>query len=353
MITKLREIIHRQDDLTERMSEPETAADPKRYAQLAREHSELSEIADKARRFVDLDGHRHELEDMLTGDDEELKELAAEELPTLIAQLAALEEELKVLLLPRDPADDKNTILEIRSGTGGEEAALFAADLYRMYSRYAERRNWDTEVLSLSESETGGIKEIIVSVKGKGAYGDLKYERGVHRVQRVPATESSGRIHTSAASVAVLPEADPVEVNIVQADLKIDTYRASGHGGQHVNKTESAVRITHLPSGIVVTCQDEKSQHKNRLRAMKVLAARLYAKQLEKQQNLRAKERRSMVSTGDRSAKVRTYNFPQGRVTDHRINLTLYRLSEITDGDLHELIAQLRLRDRMDRLAEV
>ncbi|MCH7496890.1 MAG: peptide chain release factor 1 [Candidatus Marinimicrobia bacterium] len=353
MITKLREIIQRQDDLTERMSEPETASDPKRYAQLAREHSELSEVADKARRFVDLDGHRHEIEDMLTGDDEELKVLAAEELPTLIAQLAALEEELKVLLLPRDPADDKNTILEIRSGTGGEEAALFAADLYRMYSRYAERRNWDTEVLSLSESETGGIKEIIVSVKGKGAYGDLKYERGVHRVQRVPATESSGRIHTSAASVAVLPEADPVEVNIVQADLKIDTYRASGHGGQHVNKTDSAVRITHLPSGIVVTCQDEKSQHKNRLKAMKVLAARLYAKQLEKQQNLRAKERRSMVSTGDRSAKVRTYNFPQGRVTDHRINLTLYRLSEITDGDLHELIAQLRLRDRMDRLAEV
>ena len=353
MITKLREIIQRQDDLTERMSEPETAADPKRYAQLAREHSELSEVADKARRFVDLDGHRHELEDMLTGDDEELKVLAAEELPTLTAQLVALEEELKVLLLPRDPADDKNTILEIRSGTGGEEAALFAADLYRMYSRYAERRNWDTEVLSLSESETGGIKEIIVSVKGKGAYGDLKYERGVHRVQRVPATESSGRIHTSAASVAVLPEADPVEVNIVQADLKIDTYRASGHGGQHVNKTDSAVRITHQPSGIVVTCQDEKSQHKNRLKAMKVLAARLYAKQLEKQQNLRAKERRSMVSTGDRSAKVRTYNFPQGRVTDHRINLTLYRLSEITDGDLHELIAQLRLRDRMDRLAEV
>ncbi len=353
MLSQLREIIQRQDDLTERMSEPETAADPKRYAQLAREHSELSEVADKARRFVDLDGHRHEIEDMLTGDDEELKELAAEELPTLNAQLAELEEELKVLLLPRDPADDRNTILEIRSGTGGEEAALFASDLYRMYSRYAERRNWETEVLSLSESETGGIKEIIVSVKGKGAYGDLKYERGVHRVQRVPATESSGRIHTSAASVAVLPEADPVEVNIVQADLKIDTYRASGHGGQHVNKTESAVRITHLPSGIVVTCQDEKSQHKNRLKALKVLAARLYAQQLEKQQNLRAKERRSMVSTGDRSAKVRTYNFPQGRVTDHRINLTLYRLSEITDGDLHELIAQLRLQDRMDRLAEV
>ena len=353
MITKLREIIQRQDDLTERMSEPDTAADPKRYAQLAREHSELADVADKARHYVDLDEHRHELEDMLKDDDAEFKELAGEELPTLNEQLAELEDELKILLLPRDPADDKNTILEIRSGTGGEEAALFASDLYRMYSRYAERRNWDTEVLSLSESETGGIKEIIVSVKGKGAYGELKYERGVHRVQRVPATEASGRIHTSAASVAVLPEADPVEVNIEQSDLKIDTYRASGHGGQHVNKTESAVRITHLPSGIVVTCQDEKSQHKNRLKAMKVLAARLYAKQVEEQQNLRAKERRSMVSTGDRSAKVRTYNYPQGRVTDHRINLTLYRLSEITDGDLAELVAQLRMRDRMDRLAEV
>ena len=353
MISKLREIIQRQDNLAERMSEPGTAADPKRYAQLAREHSELAEVTGKARHYVDLDEHRLELEGMLKDDDADLKELAGEELQNLIEQLAQLEEELKILLLPRDPADDKNTILEIRSGTGGEEAALFAADLYRMYSRYAERRNWDTEVLSLSESETGGIKEIIVSVKGKGAYGELKYERGVHRVQRVPATEASGRIHTSAASVAVLPEADPVEVNIEQSDLKIDTYRASGHGGQHVNKTESAVRITHQPSGIVVTCQDEKSQHKNRLKAMKVLAARLYAKQMEEQQNLRAQERRSMVSTGDRSAKVRTYNFPQGRVTDHRINLTLYRLSEITDGDLDELIAQLRMRDRMDRLAEV
>ena len=353
MIEKLREIIRRQDDLTSRMSEPDTAADPKRYAQLAREHSEISEVADKARRYVSLDDDRLDLEEMLGGDDAELKELAEEELQELRQQLAGLEEELKILLLPRDPADDKNTILEIRSGTGGEEAALFAADLYRMYTRYAERRQWETEVMSLSESETGGIKEIIVSVKGKGAYGDLKYERGVHRVQRVPATEGSGRIHTSAASVAVLPEADPVEVNIDPTDLKIDTYRASGHGGQHVNKTESAVRITHVKSGIVVTCQDEKSQHKNRLKAMKVLATRLYARQVEEQQNQRAKERRSMISTGDRSAKIRTYNFPQGRVTDHRINLTLYRLAEITDGDLDELVGQLRLQDRMDRLAEV
>ncbi len=353
MIEKLRDIIQRQGDLATRMSDPDTAAEPKRYAQLAKEHSELSEVADKARRYVDLDAHRQELEDILAGDDAELKELASEESPGIKEQLAELEEELKILLLPQDPADSKNTILEIRSGTGGEEASLFAADLYRMYTRFAERRSWETEVLSLSESEAGGIKEIIVSVKGKGAYGELKYERGVHRVQRVPSTEGSGRIHTSAASVAVLPEADAVEVNIEPSDLKVDTYRASGHGGQHVNKTESAVRITHVPSGIVVTCQDEKSQRKNRLKAMKVLSARLYAQQVEEQESRRAEERRSMVSTGDRSAKIRTYNFPQGRVTDHRINLTLYRLGEITDGDLDELVEQLRMRDRMDRLAEV
>ncbi|MCK4578145.1 MAG: peptide chain release factor 1, partial [Candidatus Marinimicrobia bacterium] len=238
-------------------------------------------------------------------------------------------------------------------GAGGNEAGLFAADLFRMYSRYAERQNWNIEVMSLSEGEGAGIKEIIVSVKGKGAYGDLKYESGVHRVQRVPATEASGRIHTSAASVAVLPEADEVEVDIDPVDLKIDTYRASGAGGQHVNKTESAVRITHSPTGIVVTCQDEKSQHKNREKAMKVLVSRLYAHQVEKQQRQRASERRSMVSTGDRSAKIRTYNYPQGRVTDHRINLTLYKLDGITDGDLTELIEQLRVHDRMERLAEV
>ncbi len=353
MIEKLQEIIQRHDELTARMSEPETASDPRKYAELAKEHSALSEVAQKARSYVNLTNRLDEAEDILQGDDPELKELAQEELPELKTQLEALEEELKVLLLPRDPDDDKHTILEIRSGTGGEEAALFAADLHRMYTRYAERKGWETEVLSLSESETGGIKEIIVSVKGKGAYGDLKYESGVHRVQRVPATEASGRIHTSAASVAVLPEADEVEVDIDPGDLKIDTYRASGAGGQHVNKTESAVRVTHIPSGIVVTCQDEKSQHKNRTRAMKVLASRLYAHQLEQQQRQRADQRRSMVSTGDRSAKIRTYNYPQGRITDHRINLTLYRLGEITDGDLDELIEGLRVHDRMERLADL
>jgi len=353
MIEKLQEIIQRQDDLAARMSDPETASNPKQYAELAREHSELSEVADKARSYVDLWERLKEDEEILKGDDIELKELASEEVPELKGQLEELEEELKILLLPRDPDDDKHTILEIRGGTGGEEAALFAGDLYRMYTRYAERKGWDTEVMSLSESETGGIKEVIVSVKGKGAYGDLKYESGVHRVQRVPVTEASGRIHTSAASVAVLPEADEVEVDIDPADLKIDTYRASGAGGQHVNKTESAVRITHIPSGMVATCQDEKSQHKNRTKAMKVLASRLYAHQVEEQHRQRADQRRSMVSTGDRSAKIRTYNYPQGRVTDHRISLTLYRLNEITDGDLDELIEQLRVHDRMERLADL
>ncbi len=353
MIEKLQEIIQRHEDLAARMSDPETASDPRKYAELAREHSEISEVAGKARTYVDLRHQLEEAEEILKGDDPELKQLAHEEVPELKSRLTEQEEELKILLLPRDPDDDKNTILEIRGGTGGEEAALFAGDLYRMYTRYAERKGWATDVLSLSGSETGGIKEIIVSVKGKGAYGDLKYESGVHRVQRVPVTEASGRIHTSAASVAVLPEADEVEVDINPADLKIDTFRASGAGGQHVNKTESAVRITHVPSGIAATCQDEKSQHKNRARAMKVLASRLYARQAEEQQRQRANQRRSMVSTGDRSAKIRTYNYPQGRVTDHRINLTLYRLGDVTDGDLDELIEQLRVHDRMERLADL
>ncbi|MCH7939295.1 MAG: peptide chain release factor 1 [Candidatus Marinimicrobia bacterium] len=353
MLEKLKEIIQRHQELAERMSDPAVAADPQQYAILAKEHSELDEVAGKARVYIDTVERLKEAEELITGGDLELKELAQEEAPALRDRLQVLEEQLKILILPKDPHDDKNTILEIRGGTGGQEAALFAGDLYRMYTRYAERRNWTVEVLSLSEAEAGGVKEVIVSVKGKGAYGDLKYESGVHRVQRIPATESSGRIHTSAASVAVLPEADAVEVDIEPGDLKVDTYRASGAGGQHVNKTESAVRITHLPSGIVVTCQDEKSQHKNREKAMKVLVARLYASQVAEQEKKRAQTRRSMVSTGDRSAKIRTYNYPQGRVTDHRINLTLYKLAEITDGDLGELIEQLRMHDRMERLAEV
>jgi len=293
-----------------------------------------------------------ENEEILTGDDEELIELAQEELTDIKADIVKLEEQLKVLLIPKDPDDNKNTILEIRSGTGGDEAALFAGDLYRMYMRYAERRSWKTELLTLNESEGGGIKEAVVSMIGTGAFGNLKYESGVHRVQRVPTTESSGRLHTSAATVAVLPEAKDVDVSLVDSDLKIDTYRASGAGGQHVNKTESAIRITHLPTGLVVTCQDETSQHKNKDKAMKVLRSRLYEVEQNKINQERALVRKSMVSTGDRSAKIRTYNFPQGRVTDHRINLTLYKLSNIIDGDLAEIIEALQIADLKIKMEE-
>ena len=266
-------------------------------------------------------------------------------------QQTKLEEKLKVLLLPNDPNDDKNLILEIRAGTGGEEAALFAADLYRVYMRYAERNNWAFKVMNSNDTGIGGMKEVIVSMKGDRAYGMLKYESGVHRVQRVPKTETSGRVHTSAATVAVLPEAEDVDIEVNSADLKIDTYRASGAGGQHVNKTESAIRITHIPTGLVVTCQDESSQHKNRAAALKVLKSRLLAAEQEKAAAERAEERKSLVSTGDRSAKIRTYNFPQGRVTDHRINFTTYRLQEILDGDITEIIEQLKIAEQQELLA--
>ena len=288
---------------------------------------------------------------MLEGDDEELKQIAQEELDELQTRLITLEEKLKVLLLPKDPHDDKNLILEIRAGTGGDEAALFAADLFRIYTRYAERKNWTLKVMDSSDTGIGGIKEAIVSIQGKGAFGMLKYESGVHRVQRVPKTETSGRVHTSAATLAVLPEAEDVDIEINEADLKIDTYRASGAGGQHVNKTESAIRITHIPTGLVVTCQDESSQHKNRAAALKVLKSRLLAAEQKKVTQERAAERKSLVSTGDRSAKIRTYNFPQGRVTDHRINFTSYRLNEILDGDITELIEKLKIAEQQELMA--
>ena len=262
-----------------------------------------------------------------------------------------LSDKLKVLLLPKDPNDDKNLILEIRDGTGGDEAALFAADLFRIYTRYAERKNWQYKVMDSSDTGIGGLKEAIISIAGKGAFGMLKYESGVHRVQRVPKTETSGRVHTSAATLAVLPEAEDVDIEVNDSDLKIDTYRASGAGGQHVNKTESAIRITHIPTGLVVTCQDESSQHKNRAAALKVLKSRLLAAEQQKVSDERSAERRSLVSTGDRSAKIRTYNFPQGRVTDHRINFTSYRLSEILDGDITELIEKLKLADQQTIMA--
>ena len=289
--------------------------------------------------------------DMLSGDDEELKQIAQEELDELETRLITLEENLKVLLLPKDPNDNKNLILEIRAGTGGDEAALFAADLFRIYTRYAERKNWTLKVMDSSDTGIGGIKEAIVSIQGKGAFGMLKYESGVHRVQRVPKTETSGRVHTSAATLAVLPEAEDVDIEVNESDLKIDTYRASGAGGQHVNKTESAIRITHIPTGLVVTCQDESSQHKNRAAALKVLKSRLLASEQEKVARERAAERKNLVSTGDRSAKIRTYNFPQGRVTDHRINFTSYRLNEILDGDITELIEKLKIAEQQELMA--
>ena len=346
MIDKIQTVIARYDELGELMSQPDAMADMKSFTKMAREHRAMKELVEISQKYIKGYEQIKEHEEILNSNDDELKELAKEEIGELRDSLAVQEETLKILLVPRDPDDDKNTILEIRSGTGGDEAALFAGDLYRMYLRFAERSGWKTEIMSLNDNEGGGVKEVIISLNGDGAYGRLKFESGVHRVQRIPETESSGRIHTSAATVAVLPEAEEVDVAISEADLKIDTYRASGAGGQHVNKTESAIRITHNPTGLVVTCQDESSQHKNRDKAMKVLRSRLYEVEMERQHKKRADARKSMVSTGDRSAKIRTYNFPQGRVTDHRINLTLYKLNDIMDGDLTEVIEALKLEDQ-------
>ena len=350
MIDKVKQIIERHETVTQQLASPEIASDPAKYSELAKEHHELEPVAEKGRQYVQIVERIDEDDAILNGDDEELKEIVREEIEELKNELTEMEEALKVLLLPKDPLDSKDTIMEIRAGTGGEEAALFAAALYRMYSHFSERNGWSAEIIAANVTGNGGYKEVICSFKGDTIFGKLKYEGGVHRVQRVPTTETSGRIHTSAATVAVLPEADEVDIDINPQDLRIDTFRASGAGGQHVNKTESAVRITHIPTDTVVTCQDEKSQHKNRVAAMKVLRSRLLAREREKQQSERARARKSMVSTGDRSAKIRTYNFPQGRVTDHRIDLTLYRLEEIMNGDLTELIEQLKIADQLEQL---
>jgi len=353
MIDKLQTVLARYDELAELMSQPNAMQDMKAFTKLAREYRGLTEIVEHSKIYIDTYERLQEDEEILNGNDPELKELVKDEIGPLRENIALQEEKLKALLIPKDPDDNKNTILEIRSGTGGDEAALFASNLYRMYLRFSERKNWKLEMMTLHENEGGGIKEVIVTIIGEGAYGLLKFESGVHRVQRVPETESSGRVHTSAATVAVLPEVEDVDVEINESDLKIDTYRASGAGGQHVNKTESAIRITHNPTGLVVTCQDETSQHKNRDKAMKVLRSRLYELKIEKQHKERADERKSMVSTGDRSAKIRTYNFSQGRVTDHRINLTLYKLNDIMDGDLTEVIEALQLEDQKSAMKAV
>ena len=351
MREKLQAIIEKHDHLAEQMTDPDIYGNQEKLTAIAKEHSTMENVVLVGKEYISVLDQIADDKDILEGDDEELKQIAQEELAELEARLITLEEKLKVLLLPKDPNDDKNLILEIRAGTGGDEAALFAADLFRIYTRYAERKNWTLKIMDSSDTGIGGIKEAIVSIQGKGAFGMLKYESGVHRVQRVPKTETSGRVHTSAATLAVLPEAEDVDIEVNESDLKIDTYRASGAGGQHVNKTESAIRITHIPTGLVVTCQDESSQHKNRAAALKVLKSRLLAAEQEKVAQERAAERKSLVSTGDRSAKIRTYNFPQGRVTDHRINFTSYRLNEILDGDITELIEKLKIAEQQELMA--
>lgn len=352
MQNKIKKIINTYDDLTDQLSDPKIISNPPKFRDIAKQHHNLEPVVQKGREYIKLIEQIVEYRSILDGDDPDLKVIAKEEIDDLFSQQEQQENELKILLLPKDQRDSKNTIIEIRAGTGGEEAALFSADLYRMYSHYAERKGWATETISSSPTGSGGLKEVIFALKGDGAFGEMKFEGGVHRVQRVPETESSGRIHTSAATVAILPEAEEIDLKINPDDIRIDTFRASGAGGQHVNKTESAVRITHIPTGLVVSCQDEKSQHKNRVAAMKVLRSRLLAIEEEKQQSERAEIRKSMVSTGDRSAKIRTYNFPQGRVTDHRIELTLYKLDSIMDGDIAELIEQLRIAEQMEQLQQ-
>lgn len=351
---KLEQVKSRYLEVQQAMSDPDIYNRPDEYTKLTKEHSDLEELVEDYDRWQDIKQQIADNQELIEENgDPEITEIAEEENQELNKELAKLEEQIKFKLIPKNPEDSKNAIVEIRAGTGGDEAAIFAGDLYDMYRRYIERKNWQMEVLSVSESEHGGFKEIIFSLKGDGAYGEMKYESGVHRVQRVPETESQGRVHTSAASVAVLPEAEEVDVNINQDDLKIDTFRASGAGGQHVNKTETAVRITHEPSGIVVSCQEERSQLQNKDKAMRMLRSRLYEQKLEEQRAKREEERKNQVSTGDRSAKVRTYNFPQGRLTDHRINFTLYNLEDIMKGDIGEVIEELKLQDNMEKLNAV
>ena len=351
MRDKLESIIERYNSIQDQMAESKIISNPDKLKDLAKEYKQLEPVVFTGKEYIKILDQITDCEAMINSDDNELKELALEELTENKNRKLDLEKDLKIKLLPKDPLDNKNIILEIRAGTGGDEAALFAADLFRLYSHFSEKNSWDKELIASNEIGIGGFKEVIISLKGNGAYGMLKYESGVHRVQRVPETETGGRVHTSAATVAVLPEAEEVDVEINDVDLKIDTYRASGAGGQHVNKTESAIRITHIPSGLVVTCQDESSQHKNRAAALKVLRSRLLADQKEKAAAERAAERKSLVSTGDRSAKIRTYNFPQGRVTDHRINFTSYRLSEIMNGDIEEVIEKLKIAEQQEILS--
>ncbi len=352
MFDKLESIEQRYNEVLEELSNPDVASDQNSFKKLMKEQSDLTPIVEAYRQYKnDKQTIEDSLEMLDEESDEELKEMAKEELSAAKKDLEETEEKIKVLLLPKDPNDDKNVVVEIRAGAGGDEAALFAAELYRMYCRFAERNGWKTELISLNEMGIGGFKEVVFMINGQGAYSKLKYESGVHRVQRVPVTESGGRIHTSTATVAIMPEAEDVDVEIDMNDCKFDVFRASGNGGQCVNTTDSAVRLTHIPTGIVISCQDEKSQLKNKDKALKVLKARLYDLELQKKQAAEAAERKSQVGTGDRSEKIKTYNFPQGRVTDHRIGFTSYRLENILDGDIFELIDNCIAADQAAKLS--
>lgn len=353
MLDKLNVVKQRFDEVSDLIIQPDIIADQKRYIQLNKEYKDLKVIVDKRERYVELQAHIREAEELMTSDpDPEMQEMAKLQQEEAKTELEKLEEEIKFLLIPKDPEDEKDVVMEIRAGTGGDEASIFAGDLFRMYSKYCENKGWKTHVLNLSEGTSGGYKEIQFEVSGQEVYGTLKYEAGVHRVQRVPQTETQGRVHTSAATVMVLPEAEDFDVEIDPKDVRIDFFCSSGPGGQSVNTTYSAVRLTHIPTGLVAQCQDEKSQHKNKDKAFKVLRSRLYDLELAKRQEEEAAKRSSQVSSGDRSAKIRTYNYPQGRVTDHRIGLTLYDLQNIINGDIQKIIDELRLVENTEKLKE-
>ncbi len=351
-IEKLQGLKDKYESINQRLSDPEIVSDQAKLIKLSKERSELNPIIAAYDEYFEVIKNIKGNEEIMSSDEKELAELAEMELEELKERKSNLEEKIKVLLIPKDPNDDKNVIVEIRAGTGGDEAGIFAYDLLRMYTRYIELRGWKQEMIDANESGMGGIKEAVFSLSGQGVYGDMKFESGVHRVQRVPTTESSGRVHTSAASVAVIPEVEDVQVDIAQKDIRIDVYHSGGAGGQNVNKVETAIRITHLPTGIVVQCQDERSQLKNRIKAMKVLKARIFDKMVQEQTDEISATRRTMVKSGDRSDKIRTYNYPQNRVTDHRIGLTLYNLSNIMEGDLNELIEKLKIADRTEKLKQ-
>ncbi len=353
MLEKLESVKENFKELTDKLTNPEVIANQTEFQRLAKKRSEMESIVNAYDEYTSMLKKLKDAESMVeTETDPELKELAELEVSELKPQIEKMEGQLRLLLIPKDEDDQKNTIFEIRAGTGGEEAALFAADLYRMYTRYAEKQGWKCELMSMNDTGLGGIKEVVFSIQGNGVFGKLKFESGVHRVQRVPETEAGGRIHTSAATVAVLPEAEEVDVQIDENDLRVDVFRASGPGGQCVNRTDSAVRITHLPTGLVVSCQDEKSQHKNKAKAIRILRARLFDKVKEEKDSARAENRRNQVGSGDRSERIRTYNFPQQRLTDHRINLTLYKLDEVMEGNLEEIIDALIEADNLRKLAE-